>query len=206
MIVIAANGTVHDAVEAMHAGASDYLLKPFSAETLEKTVKKAIYLSNGNGQSKYNRKSPGDEPIGKEIITRNRKFRDMLSRARSVAPSTATVLIQGESGTGKELIARAIHFNGPRRRARLVSENCGAIPSELIESELRFAITEALDEAGITSRSPDPANPAASVVISEESAEPYQGWLFASMPDIHPYPHCHGNPNGHQHRSSDCHD
>ena len=71
VIVIAANGTVHNAVEAMHAGASDYLLKPFSVETLEKTVKKAIRHSNGNQQSKYNRKSPGDEPIGKEIITRN---------------------------------------------------------------------------------------------------------------------------------------
>ena len=83
VIVIAANGTVHDAVEAMHAGASDYLLKPFSVETLEKTVKKTIRLTNGNGQSNYSRKSLGDQPIGKEIISRNRKFQDMLRRARS---------------------------------------------------------------------------------------------------------------------------
>jgi DNA-binding NtrC family response regulator len=136
VIVIAANGTVHDAVEAMHAGASDYLLKPFSAETLEKTVKKAIYLSNGNGQSKYNRKSPGDEPIGKEIITRNRKFRDMLSRARSVAPSTATVLIQGESGTGKELLAAYIHQHSRNPQAPYVAVNCAALPDTLAESEL----------------------------------------------------------------------
>jgi len=136
VIVIAANGTVHDAVEAMHAGASDYLLKPFSVETLEKTVKKTIRLSNGNSQSKYNRKSPGDEPIGKEIITRNRKFQDMLSRARSVAPSTATVLIQGESGTGKELLAAYVHHHSRNPQAPYVAVNCAALPDTLAESEL----------------------------------------------------------------------
>ncbi len=136
VIVIAANGTVHNAVEAMHAGASDYLLKPFSVETLEKTVKKAIRLSNGNGQSKYNRKSPGDQPIGKEIITRNRKFQDMLSRARSVAPSTATVLIQGESGTGKELLAAYVHYHSRNPQAPYVAVNCAALPDTLAESEL----------------------------------------------------------------------
>ncbi len=136
VIVIAANGTVHNAVEAMHAGASDYLLKPFSVETLEKTVKKAIRLSNGNGQSKYNRKSPGDQPIGKEIITRNRKFQDMLSRARSVAPSTATVLIQGESGTGKELLAAYVHHHSRNPQAPYVAVNCAALPDTLAESEL----------------------------------------------------------------------
>jgi DNA-binding NtrC family response regulator len=136
VIVIAANGTVHNAVEAMHAGASDYLLKPFSVETLEKTVKKAIHLSNGNGQSKYNRKSPGDQPIGKEIITRNQKFQDMLSRARSVAPSTATVLIQGESGTGKELLAAYVHQHSRNPQAPYVAVNCAALPDTLAESEL----------------------------------------------------------------------
>jgi DNA-binding NtrC family response regulator len=136
VIVIAANGTVHNAVEAMHAGASDYLLKPFSVETLEKTVKKAIRLSNGNEQSKYNRKSLGDQPIGKEIITRNRKFQDMLSRARSVAPSTATVLIQGESGTGKELLAAYVHHHSRNPQAPYVAVNCAALPDTLAESEL----------------------------------------------------------------------
>ena len=101
VIVIAANGTVNDAVAAMRAGASDYLLKPFSVDTLGKTVKKAIRLSNRNEQSGYRRKSPGSQPTGREIITRNQKLQDLLSRARSIAPSTATVLIQGESGTGK---------------------------------------------------------------------------------------------------------
>jgi len=136
VIVITANGTVHNAVAAMHAGASDYLLKPFSTETLEKTVKKAIRLSNGNELSRYSRKSPGYQPIGREIITRNRKFQDMLSRARSVAPSTATVLIQGESGTGKELLAAYIHHHSRDPQAPYVAVNCAALPDTLAESEL----------------------------------------------------------------------
>jgi DNA-binding NtrC family response regulator len=136
VIVIAANGTVHNAVEAMQAGASDYLLKPFSIETLEKTVKKAIRLSNGNEQSRYSRKSPGNQLIGREIITRNRKFQDTLSRARSVAPSTATVLIQGESGTGKELLAAYVHHHSRNPQAPYVAVNCAALPDTLAESEL----------------------------------------------------------------------
>jgi DNA-binding NtrC family response regulator len=136
VIVIAANGTVHNAVEAMHAGASDYLLRPFSVETLKKTVKKAISPLNGNRQSRNNRKSLDDSPIGKEIITRNRKFQDLLSRARSVAPSMATVLIQGESGTGKELLAAYVHNHSRNPRAPYVALNCAALPDTLAESEL----------------------------------------------------------------------
>jgi DNA-binding NtrC family response regulator len=136
VIVIAANGTVHNAVEAMHAGASDYLLKPFSVETLEKTVKRAIRLSNADRQTKDNRKSPGDQLIGKEILTRNRKFQDLLNRARSVAPSTATLLIQGESGTGKELLAAYVHHHSRNPQAPYVAVNCAALPDTLAESEL----------------------------------------------------------------------
>jgi DNA-binding NtrC family response regulator len=136
VIVIAANGTVHNAVEAMHAGASDYLLRPFSVETLEKTVKKAISPLNGGKQSKNNQQLPDISPIGKEIITRNRKFQDILSRARSVAPSSATVLIQGESGTGKELLAAYVHHHSRNPRAPYVALNCAALPDTLAESEL----------------------------------------------------------------------
>jgi DNA-binding NtrC family response regulator len=136
VIVIAANGTVHNAVEAMHAGASDYLLRPFSVETLEKTVKKVITPFNGNRGSRNNGKSLSDPPIGKEIITRNRKFQDILNRGRSVAPSTATVLIQGESGTGKELLAAYIHHHSRNPRAPYVAVNCAALPDTLAESEL----------------------------------------------------------------------
>ena len=136
VIVIAANGTVHNAVEAIQAGASDYLLKPFSVEKLEKTVKKAIRLSNSDRQTKANQKKPSDQPNGKKIITRNQKFQDLLSRARSVAPSTATVLIQGESGTGKELLAAYVHRHSHNHQAPYVAVNCAALPDTLAESEL----------------------------------------------------------------------
>ena len=136
VIVISDNGTVHNAVEALHAGASDYLLRPFSLETLEKTVKKAFRLSNITGPSNCFQESSDDHPVGKEIITRNGKFQDILSRARSVAPSTATVLIQGESGTGKELLAAYIHHHSRRSQAPYVAVNCAALPDTLAESEL----------------------------------------------------------------------
>ena len=136
VIVIAANGTVNDAVAAMRAGASDYLLKPFSVDTLGKTVKKAIRLSNRNEQSGYRRKSPGSQPTCREIITRNQKLQDLLSRARSIAPSTATVLIQGESGTGKELLAAYVHQHSRNPQAPYVAVNCAALPDTLAESEL----------------------------------------------------------------------
>lgn len=136
VIVTAANGSVHNAVEAMHAGASDYLLKPFSFETLEKTVKKAIRFSNHNDLVQANQKSSGCYAAGKEIITRNRILQDTLARARAVAPSTATVLIQGESGTGKELLAAYVHRHSRHPRAPYVAVNCAALPDTLAESEL----------------------------------------------------------------------
>jgi transcriptional regulator with PAS, ATPase and Fis domain len=78
----------------------------------------------------------GDQPIGKEIITHNRKFQDILCRARSVAASTATVLIQGESGTGKELLAAYVHRHSRNPQAPYVAVNCAALPDTLAESEL----------------------------------------------------------------------
>ena len=136
VIVMASNGSVENAVEAMHAGASDYLLKPFSIETLEKTVKKVIGLSTRNDRIGYTQKSPDDYAAGKEIITRNRTLQDTLARARAVAPSTASVLIQGESGTGKELLAAYVHHHSRHPRAPYVAVNCAALPDTLAESEL----------------------------------------------------------------------
>jgi DNA-binding NtrC family response regulator len=136
VIVMTANGTVHNAVEAMQAGASDYLLKPFSFESLEKTIKKAIGGTNGNGSSKSGGQMSADHPAGKVILTRNSKMQDILKQARGVAPSSATVLIQGESGTGKELLAAYVHQHSRHPEARYVALNCAALPDTLAESEL----------------------------------------------------------------------
>ena len=136
VILMTANGTVHNAVEAMQAGASDYLLKPFSLEILNKTVKKILECSNGNGQhGNWNEKS-SDNPIDKRIITNNSKLNDILTQARGIAHSTATVLIQGESGTGKELLAAYVHSHSLHPEAPYVAINCAALPDTLAESEL----------------------------------------------------------------------
>jgi DNA-binding NtrC family response regulator len=136
VIVMTANGSVHNAVEAMQAGASDYLLKPFSSEALEKTIKKTIGGSNGNGDSKFIGKTADDFLAGKVILTRNSKMQEILKQAQGVAPSSATVLIQGESGTGKELLAAYIHQHNLHPEAPYVALNCAALPDTLAESEL----------------------------------------------------------------------
>jgi DNA-binding NtrC family response regulator len=136
VIIMTANGSVHNAVGAMQAGAADYLLKPFSAESLEKTVKRAIDGSNGNGGFPSTAKNPDRPVAGKEIITRNQKLMDILKQARGVAPSNATVLIQGESGTGKELLAAYVHQHSRHPEAPYVALNCAALPDTLAESEL----------------------------------------------------------------------
>lgn len=136
VVIMAAKGTVHNAVEAMQAGACDYILKPFDFEILEKTVKRAI----GSSAGKPGVQSPGnklhDRQNGKEIITRNSKLEGILKQARGIAASNATVLIQGESGTGKELLAAYVHRHSLHPEAPYVAINCAALPDTLVESEL----------------------------------------------------------------------
>jgi len=136
VIIMTANGSVHNAVGAMQAGAADYLLKPFSAEALEKTVKRVIGGSNGNGGFLSTAKRSDRPAAGKEIITQNRKMLEILKQARGVAPSNASVLIQGESGTGKELLAAYVHQHSRHPEAPYVALNCAALPDTLAESEL----------------------------------------------------------------------
>jgi len=136
VIIMTATGSVHNAVGAMQAGAADYLLKPFSAESLEKTVKRAIDGANGNGRFQTSAEK-FDQPVtGKEIISRNQEMLDILKLARGIAPSAATVLIQGESGTGKELLAAYVHQHSRHPEAPYVALNCAALPDTLAESEL----------------------------------------------------------------------
>jgi DNA-binding NtrC family response regulator len=136
VIIMTAQGSVHNAVEAMQAGACDYILKPFSYDVLERTVKKAIGPFSGVAGL-----APGDEAVhsqklGKEIITRSSKLKGILKQARNIAPSSATVLIQGESGTGKELLAAFVHSHSLHPQAPYVAVNCAALPDTLAESEL----------------------------------------------------------------------
>jgi len=136
VIMITAFGEVEKAVAAMQAGAFNYLTKPFNNDELLVSIKKAIEHSslvreNVRLKSVVSRRYQFSNMIGKD-----EKMQQVFALIEKVAPTTASVLITGESGTGKELVARAIHFNSPRREAPLISLNCAGLPEHLLESEL----------------------------------------------------------------------
>jgi two-component system response regulator FlrC len=125
VILLTAYGTIQNAVDAMRNGAYDYLLKPFSAESLEDVVRRAL-----NSAPKKNDK------LSHTIITQDPQFSRILEQASHAAVSTATVLMEAESGTGKELLARMIHQKSLRASGPFVAVNCAALPENLLESEL----------------------------------------------------------------------
>lgn len=125
VILLTAFGTIQNAVDAMREGAFDYLLKPFSSESLENIIRKAL-----DSAPKKNEKT------SHAIITQDSIFSRTLEQAAQAAGSTATVLIEAESGTGKELLARMIHSKSPRSANAFVAVNCAALPENLLESEL----------------------------------------------------------------------
>ncbi|MGD9174109.1 MAG: sigma-54 dependent transcriptional regulator [Desulfobacterales bacterium] len=136
VIVITAFGSIHNAVEAMQAGAADYLLKPFSFETLVATVKKVLGCMNEEGQTRPSKTVVKSKITDKTLITEDPKLLDILKLAKNVAASRSTILIQGESGTGKELLAAYIHAHSGYSDEPYVALNCAALPDTLAESEL----------------------------------------------------------------------
>ena len=136
VIMMTAYGSVEKAVEAMRKGAFDYILKPFKNEELKLTIRKAIdhyHLVCQNRQ--FARELQHRYHFG-NIIGKSAQMQRIFQLIEKVAPTKATVLVTGDSGTGKELIARAIHYNSPRKDQPFISVNCGALPETLLESEL----------------------------------------------------------------------
>lgn len=136
VIIMTAFGTISSAVEAIKKGAFDYLTKPLEKDVIVLTVRKAaerMLLLKENIRLQ-------DALFGKfkmeGIVGNSEKMREVIDVAKKVAPTAVTVLISGESGTGKELIAKAMHYNSPRRTSPFTAINCAAIPDTLIESEL----------------------------------------------------------------------
>ena len=124
VIVLSAYGTVPTAVEAIKAGATDFLLKPFSHEALDEVLSR---LAAG---------PPRTDSHSAEIITQNPLMLSLLDQAVHAAKTQATILVQAESGTGKELLARWIHKNSVNHNGPFVAVNCAALPENLLESEL----------------------------------------------------------------------
>ncbi|MEE9170495.1 MAG: sigma-54 dependent transcriptional regulator [bacterium] len=136
VIVITAFGTVENAVQAMKIGAFDYLTKPFSADEIELVIEKYFNYRELETENKFLRSQLGKFYGFENIVGHSSKMQEVFDIIQMVSDSRATVLIQGPSGTGKELVAKAIHFNSPRKNKAFVKTNCAALPDGLVESEL----------------------------------------------------------------------
>jgi DNA-binding NtrC family response regulator len=136
VIVMTAYGTVESAVEAMKAGAADFLMKPFSLDHLMAVVNKALEMRALRDENRKLREELGWRYEFDNIVGGSQAMQEVFATLLRVAPTRATVLLAGESGVGKDLIARALHFHSPRRDRPFVKINCSAIPENLMESEL----------------------------------------------------------------------
>ncbi len=150
VILITAFGTTESAVEAMKKGAHDYIEKPFNVDKFKLIVRNALDHRTLIRENIDLRARVRGEFYFADIIGRSEPMRKVIALCKKVSDSAATVHISGESGTGKEVVARAIHFDGPRTSEAFVAINCGALPEQLMESELfghvRGAFTGATED------------------------------------------------------------
>jgi two-component system response regulator AtoC len=136
VIMITAHGSTNAAVEAMKLGAVDYISKPFDINELKMTIFKALNIDKLNKEIEYLKELSSENFGDKKIIGHSRKMKEIFEIIDKIADTNATVLIMGESGTGKEGIAASIHNKSSRKDKPYIRVNCGAIPENLIESEL----------------------------------------------------------------------
>jgi DNA-binding NtrC family response regulator len=154
VIMMTAYTSTKTAIEAMKLGAADYVSKPFDVEELKIVVQKALERAELSRENVYLRRELEQKYTFNNIIGRSPRMQAIFSLIERIARTNSTVLVNGESGTGKELIARAIHYASPRATRRFLSINCGALPENLLESELfgheRGAFTGAVrDKKGL---------------------------------------------------------
>jgi DNA-binding NtrC family response regulator len=135
-IIMTAHGTISSAVDAMKKGAFDYLTKPLEKDSLIFTVGRAAERAELLKENLKLQRELYDRFRIEGIVGKSTKMREAVELMKKVSTSPTTVLIQGESGTGKELVARAIHYNSPRRTKTFTPLNCASIPENLFESEL----------------------------------------------------------------------
>ena len=136
VVMITAYGSIESAVEAMKAGAYDYIVKPFRAEEILKVVHKALEQGRLWREVLRLRREVERKYSFENIVGKSQAMQEVFRQIEKVSASKSTVLIAGESGTGKELVAKAIHYRSDRRNRPFVVIDCGAIPENLQESEL----------------------------------------------------------------------
>jgi two-component system, NtrC family, response regulator AtoC len=150
VIVMTGFGSIETAVETMKHGAFDYLEKPFKVEELRLCLRRALSYNAAISETTFLRKQLRKKYQFNQIIGTAPKMQEVFKLIERVANTESTILILGESGTGKELVARALHFNSRRQNAPFIPINCGAMPEQLLESELfghrRGAFTGAIND------------------------------------------------------------
>jgi len=148
IIMMSAYGTLDTAIEAMKFGAYDYISKPFKPDEIILTLRKAEERELLRRENELLRKEIKKEYSFENIVSKNGKMQKIFEVIKKVAQYKSTILITGESGTGKELVARAVHYNSGRAQKPFIPVNCGAIPENLLESELfghtKGAFTDAI--------------------------------------------------------------
>ena len=136
IIVVTGQGNIPRSVEAVKAGAFDFLEKPIDADRLLDKLEKALKHKSLADENEQLKRKLQDRYKFQNVIGQSKKMQELFELIESVAASEANILIHGENGTGKELIANAIHFNSKRSKGPFIKINCAAIPRDLIESEL----------------------------------------------------------------------
>jgi two-component system NtrC family response regulator len=136
VIVLTAHGSIDKAVEAIKRGAYDFLSKPFEKEEIGHTIANALRMASLVEENRRLSQVVSSRFEFGGIVGSSKQFKEVLGLAEQLAQVDTTVLIQGESGTGKEILAKAIHFNSRRKKKPFMVVNCGAIPKDLMESEL----------------------------------------------------------------------
>jgi DNA-binding NtrC family response regulator len=136
VVVMTAFGSVETAVDAMKAGASDYVLKPFSLTEMRMVIHKELDVRDLREENRSLREALGKRYAHPNVVARSPRMQEVLATVERVAPTTSTVLLGGESGVGKDLIARAIHEKSRRASGPFLKINSTAIPENLLESEL----------------------------------------------------------------------
>jgi two-component system response regulator AtoC len=147
IIMMSAYGTVDSAIECMKLGAYDYISKPFKSDEIALVLKKAEERERLKTENRQLHEAVTREFCFSGIISKNPRMLEIFSLVEKVCDFKTTVLILGESGTGKELIAKALHFNSVRRKGPFIAVNCGAIPENLLESELFGHVKGAFTDA-----------------------------------------------------------